>query len=40
LAPVLRVDKDIYATLEQSKIKRVLNRYRKKRPAGKDATDG
>jgi len=28
LAPVMRVDRDIYATLEQSKVKRVLDRYR------------
>ena len=40
LAPVMRVDRDVYATLEQSKVKVVLNRYRKKRAGGKDATDG
>ena len=28
LAPVMRVDRDVYATLEQSKVKRVLDRYR------------
>lgn len=28
LAPVLKVDRDVYATLEQSKVKRVLDRYR------------
>ena len=28
LAPVMRVDRDIYASLEQSKVKRVLDRYR------------
>jgi NADH-quinone oxidoreductase subunit E len=28
LAPVMRVDRDVYASLEQTKVKRVLNRYR------------
>ena len=28
LAPVMRVDRDVYATLEQTKVKRVLDRYR------------
>ena len=28
LAPVMKVDRDVYATLEQAKVKGVLNRYR------------
>ena len=28
LAPVMRVDRDVYASLEQAKVKRVLDRYR------------
>ena len=35
LAPVLRVDRDVYATLEQSKVKRVLDRYRSGRRSAK-----
>ncbi|HTT67982.1 MAG TPA: NAD(P)H-dependent oxidoreductase subunit E [Gemmatimonadales bacterium] len=39
LAPVLRVDRDVYATLEQSKVKRVLDRYRSgRRSAQKGAS--
>jgi NADH:ubiquinone oxidoreductase subunit E len=42
LAPVLKVDRDVYASLEQSKVKQVLNRYRrgKKKSGGKDADRG
>jgi len=35
LAPVLRVDRDVYASLEQSKVKRVLDRYRSGRRSAK-----
>jgi NADH-quinone oxidoreductase subunit E len=28
LAPVMKVDRDVFATLEQSKVKRLLDRYR------------
>ncbi|HVN41523.1 MAG TPA: NAD(P)H-dependent oxidoreductase subunit E [Steroidobacteraceae bacterium] len=42
LAPVMKVDRDVYASLEQSKVKQVLNRYRRgrKRSGGKDADRG
>jgi NADH:ubiquinone oxidoreductase subunit E len=42
LAPVMRVDRDVYPALEQSKVKTLLNRYRsgRKRAGGKDATRG
>ena len=35
LAPVMRVDRDVYATLEQAKVKRVLDRYRPGRRAAR-----
>jgi NADH-quinone oxidoreductase subunit E len=43
LAPVMRVDRDVFASLEQSKVKGVLNRYRAgglKRPARKGGSRG
>jgi len=43
LAPVMRVDRDVFASLEQSKVKSVLNRYRAgglKRPARKGGSRG
>lgn len=43
LAPCMRVDRDVYASLEQSKVKSVLNRYRAgglKRPARKGGSRG
>ncbi|HXY68347.1 MAG TPA: NAD(P)H-dependent oxidoreductase subunit E [Gemmatimonadales bacterium] len=35
LAPVMRVDRDVYASLEQAKVKRVLDRYRPGRRAAR-----
>jgi NADH:ubiquinone oxidoreductase subunit E len=43
LAPVMRIDRDVYVGLEQSKVKGVLNRYRsggRRRAGGKDAAHG
>jgi NADH-quinone oxidoreductase subunit E len=43
LAPCMRVDRDVYASLEQVKVKGVLNRYRAgglKRPARKGGSRG
>jgi NADH-quinone oxidoreductase subunit E len=34
LAPVLRVDRDTFAHLEQGKVRGVLNRYRPRKPRG------
>lgn len=42
LAPVMRVDRDVYASLAQTKVKSVLNRYRSggRRGGAKDAGRG
>lgn len=34
LAPVMRVDRDTFAHLEQGKVRGVLNRYRRRKPRG------
>ena len=39
LAPVMRVDRDVYASLEQAKVKRLLDRYRSG-PRGRAARKG
>lgn len=36
LAPVMRVDKDTFAHLEQGKVKGILNRYRPRQPKSSD----